>query len=390
MRLTDDDRRARLAQRHLLGRAKRADATVATIADALVALHSSDPVTVYLSVSARAPTATVESVAAELYDAPTVVRHHAMRRTLWVMTPAVAAAAHAACTRKIAVAERPRSCKLIGRDAAWFDDAVARVVEAVARREGPVSTRELGGLLPDLAERITVATGKSYEGTISVHARILLQAAFEGRIVRTRPAGSWTASQYAWTLPDRWIRVDWDAHDVDGGHAALVARWLAAFGPGTLADIVWWSGSTKTAIRRALATVDAGEVELDDGSTGYVAAGDTSSSGDGEDDPGAWVALLPGLDPTPMGWKQRGWYLAPDVAERVVDRNGNIGPTVWVDGRIVGGWVQRSDGEIVHDADVPATHGDLLDAEVDRVRRFAADTRFKVRFPSPNQQRLRR
>ncbi|HEX6390519.1 MAG TPA: M48 family metalloprotease, partial [Solirubrobacteraceae bacterium] len=31
---------------------------------------------------------------------------------------------------------------------------------------------------------------------------------------------------------------------------------------------------------------------------------------------------------------------------RLFDRSGNIGPTVWCDGRIVGGWAQRTDGEI--------------------------------------------
>ena len=54
----------------------------------------------------------------------------------------------------------------------------------------------------------------------------------------------------------------------------------------------------------------------------------------------------PTLDPTTMGWKEREWYLGPH--ERVLfDRNGNAGPTVWWDGRVVGGWSQREDGEIV-------------------------------------------
>ena len=29
------------------------------------------------------------------------------------------------------------------------------------------------------------------------------------------------------------------------------------------------------------------------------------------------------------------------------DSNGNAGPTVWWEGRVVGGWSQRGDGEIV-------------------------------------------
>ena len=61
-----------------------------------------------------------------------------------------------------------------------------------------------------------------------------------------------------------------------------------------------------------------------------------------------WVALLPSLDPTTMGWKERDWYLG-DHGPALFDRNGNAGPTVWVDGRIVGGWAQRATGEVVYE-----------------------------------------
>ena len=52
------------------------------------------------------------------------------------------------------------------------------------------------------------------------------------------------------------------------------------------------------------------------------------------------MALLPALDPTAMGWAQRSWYVGEHHAS-LFDRSGNIGPTVWIDGRIVGGWAQR-------------------------------------------------
>ena len=58
------------------------------------------------------------------------------------------------------------------------------------------------------------------------------------------------------------------------------------------------------------------------------------------------AALLPGLDPTPMGWQARDWFLGPHRAA-LFDRTGNIGPTVWWEGRVVGGWAQRASGEIV-------------------------------------------
>jgi hypothetical protein len=46
-----------------------------------------------------------------------------------------------------------------------------------------------------------------------------------------------------------------------------------------------------------------------------------------------------------MGWKERSWYLG-EHAPLLFDRNGNASPTVWWDGRIIGGWAQAADGEI--------------------------------------------
>ena len=46
-----------------------------------------------------------------------------------------------------------------------------------------------------------------------------------------------------------------------------------------------------------------------------------------------------------MGWKERDWYLG-GYRSALFDTAGNGGPTIWVDGRIVGGWAQRPTGEI--------------------------------------------
>ena len=129
VRISDDERRHRLARRHLLAPGHRSR-SVPAIADALVAIHSSDPVTVFLAVAARGDGVVADDVERALYDDASVIRHHAMRRTLWVTTPAVGELVHAACTRKIAASERRRAAKFVG-DAAWFDDAVERVVELV-------------------------------------------------------------------------------------------------------------------------------------------------------------------------------------------------------------------------------------------------------------------
>jgi hypothetical protein len=94
-------------------------------------------------------------------------------------------------------------------------------------------------------------------------------------------------------------------------------------------------------MREALASVDTAEVDLD-GVSGVVLADDTEPV----PAPDPWVALLPALEPSSMGWKHRDFCLGAH-RELLYDVNGNAGPTVWADGRMVGGWAQRDDGEVV-------------------------------------------
>jgi hypothetical protein len=76
-------------------------------------------------------------------------------------------------------------------------------------------------------------------------------------------------------------------------------------------------------------------------------AGDLNElAGDVPDDADTHVAsLLPSLDPTPMGWKHRDWFLGIDH-RAVFDRAGNIGPTVWWNGEIIGSWAITASGDL--------------------------------------------
>ena len=120
-----------------------------------------------------------------------------------------------------------------------------------------------------------------------------------------------------------------------------------------------------------------------DGEPGYVAEGDTAV----EEPVDPWVALLPGLDPTTMGWKQRAWYLDPACAD-AFDRAGNGGPTIWVDGRIVGAWAQDADGGIRthYFLDVPARVRRRVDAEAGRLRALVGDDPLLGALPEPGPQ----
>ena len=175
--------------------------------------------------------------------------------------------------------------------------------------------------------------------------------------------------------------TNWPELDTAAAQCELARRYLRAFGPATTADVQWWAGWTKGATTKALAAAEAEPVTLEDGSPAWIAAGDADTT----DVAGPWVALLPSLDPTVMGWKQRDWYLPSDMTPQLFDTNGNAGPTIWADGRVVGAWGQRADGTIATELLAPLSkrHQRLLDAEVERLRALLGDTRFNVRFQSP-------
>jgi hypothetical protein len=132
--------------------------------------------------------------------------------------------------------------------------------------------------------------------------------------------------------------------------------------------------------------VGAVEVELAEG-PGYVLPDDVDPVPPAEPS----VALLPGLDPSTMGWKQRGFHLDPAHGPLLFDRNGNGGPTIWVDGRIVGGWVQRADGTVALRVleDIGAERHAEVEQAAHELERLLGEIRFTTRFPAPLQAELR-
>ncbi|MCO5969706.1 winged helix DNA-binding domain-containing protein [Actinoallomurus soli] len=336
-----EERRARLGARHHL--ADPAD-TAVDVARALVALHGTDPASVHLAAAARMRVPDVGAVERALYDDRLLLRMLAMRRTVFTVPAELAPVVQAACSDEVARRERRKTVRYI-EEAGLGDDAWLREVEeatvAALRARGEAFTPDLSADVPRLKERIVLSEGKAYEARPTIANRVLLGLAVEGRIIRGRPRGSWTSSQFSWSPAEAWWPGGLPRVPAEEARAALIRRWLGAYGPGTAADLKWWTGLTLTQVRRALELIAVERVELD-GEDGYVLAEDVEPV----PDPGPWVALLPALDPTVMGWAGRDWYLG-EHGPLLFDRNGNAGPTVWCDGRAVGGWAQRADGEVV-------------------------------------------
>jgi Winged helix DNA-binding domain len=384
------ERRARLGQRHRLAAAARADDPL-DVARGLVALHATDPSSVYLAAWARMRDGDVGAVDHALYDRRVLIRLLGMRRTVFVTPLDVVPVIHAACTQNVAARERRKLISWLAESGvsddaeAWLKEVEEVALRALAAR-GEATAAELAGDDPRLRAQVVLARGKPYEGRASVGSRVLFLLAADGRVVRGRPVGSWTSSQYRWSAFETWCPDGMTEWATEAAEAELARRWLAAFGPGTPEDLRWWAGWTAGQAKRALARLRPVEVDLG-GTTGVVLPGDLEPVAA----PEPWAALLPPLDPTPMGWARREWFLG-EHGPALFDRTGNIGPTVWWDGRIVGGWAHRTDGEIAYRflEDVGADAVAAVEAAAQRLAARLGPVRITARgrAPAPLEQEL--
>ena len=385
-RLGIDERRARLGVRHRLATSARAS-TPLDAARSVVALHSTDPASVFLAVCARTPPASPGAIECALYDERSLIRMLGMRRTMFVVPRELAPVVQASCTRAIATVQRRRYTQLLVEggvgDGTWLSDVEESTARALTAR-GYATGAQLSADEPRLRTQLLVAEGKAYAARQNITTWVLFMLAADGRIIRGRPRGSWTSSQYEWCPAETWLPDGLGELAAEDARAELVRRWLAAFGPGTAADLRWWTGWTAAQVKQALTAIGPAEVDLD-GAIGFVLPDDLEPVGR----PEPWVALLPALDPTAMGWTERSWYLGSH-APALFDRSGNVGPTVWSDGRIVGGWAQRANGEVVFRLleDIGGESAAAVETAAQRMTKWIGTVRVTPRFRTPLEREL--
>ena len=228
------ERRARLARRHRLAPGDRAP-DVVQAADSLVCLHGTDPATVYLSAWARVDGMTVGHMERALYADRSLVKHLAMRRTLFVFSREVLSIAQAGAGERVAGAERRRLIRDVEKaglhadGTRWLAAASAEVLAALAGG-GEATSSELREQIPLLAGSVAYGEGKSWGGDAPVGPRVLTTLSAAGQIVRTSNSGGWTISRPRWASMASWLGEELAPYTEAEGVARLVEAWLRAFG----------------------------------------------------------------------------------------------------------------------------------------------------------------
>lgn len=140
------ERRDRLSRRHRLAPGHRA-ASVGEAADAIVCLHGTDPASVYLSAWARVDGLTLADLDQALYSDRALVKHLAMRRTLFVFRRELLGVVQAAASHRVADQERRRLARdlekaaLADDGAAWVEAASEATVTALGELGEPTTAQ---------------------------------------------------------------------------------------------------------------------------------------------------------------------------------------------------------------------------------------------------------
>lgn len=385
--VTDDERRARLGVRHALAGSARV-VTPEDAARAVVCLHSTEPPSVHLACWARSEQSGIDDVERALYEARSLIRQQGMRETLFVLPRDLVPAVWGSAAARIAASHRRRLIRNLerwgpaagGTGEAWLADA-ERAVLAHLSDGVPRTSAQVRAQVPEVGGMIEQAPGASWGGKMAIAPKVLAQLSMAGAVARGANAGPWYASRPTWTTTGVWWEgVVPERLDAEAGYAELVNRWLWSYGPGTVDDIAWWLGGTKTAVRTALDDLGARPVALEDGTEAWLRDDDV----DPVASPEPWAALLPLLDPTVMGWKGRDFFLGAH-GPVLFDSVGNAGTTAWVDGRVVGVWVQDETGTVRLRLleEVSPTARAALDAEIRRLDNWLGGQRVFTVYPSP-------
>ena len=397
--ITDAERRDRLVVRaHLAGDAAGPEQAAAD----LVVLHATDPATVYLSVLARCRSAGLDDVARSLYADRSLVRLMGMRRTLFVVPAALVPVVHHGAALEIAALTRRRLLGMLtdlptdppvpAEPEPWLTEVEDATVAALSQL-GVATGAQLAAAVPGLRTALLPTTDKGYDVKRNITSQVLTTLGAQGRMVRARPRGSWTSRQHTWEPATTWWPAGIGELTPAAARTALVEAYLGRFGPATETDVAWWTGWSLRQTRAALAAADTTAVQLENG-IGLVVRGDEVGGGPSAGRVGP-VALLPALDPTSMGWKQRDWFLPEGYstlgAQALYDRNGNIGPTIWWGGEVVGGWAVRPDGTVATRllVDRGSAVGAAVRDEAERLQQRLGGAAVVPSFPTPLERTLR-
>ena len=298
-----------------------------------IALHSTDYLTPYFSLWARQDEFKPESMLEDLNITRTALRLRAFRGTVFVMDKDLiqetieAKKYYYAASR---MGEVEKLSKKVGFDLAAFEKRIDRLLEG--RR-----VLSMSEIKKELASELDVAS--------EVFPYWLRYLEFIGMLCRgTQKHIADRSVKYA-LLRELFPQIRTSIAPEEA-FDSLMERYIGLFGPVALEDLCWWFPVTKTMARESLGRMGEKIVSFShDGRECFMEAGDYELYKDYKPPASTKnpaVAFLPYEDHFPKAYFLRDWFLSPEAAKIVMRKGtiyrGQIFPSIWVNGEIVGGW----------------------------------------------------
>ncbi len=237
-----------------------------------------------------------------------------------------------------------------------------------------LTAEQLDELLPDLRAYLTEPRTKGD-----------IETFLEERLGQHEPRAWWALRMYAplhhaptggpWAFENRGAFVaapDLEPPPHEETVRRLMLRYLEGFGPATLRDLAQFTLLRMGVLKDAAAALT-DELVTFDGPDGQTLL-DVPDGPRPDGDTPAPARLLPMWDSILLAYADRSRVIPPDLRPEVIRRNGDVLPTVLVDGYVAGVWRPSDSGievTALHPIDDDTWH--QLDAEAQTLTAFLAD-----------------
>lgn len=293
-----------------------------------IALHSTDYMTPYLSLWARVNQFDPKSLFDDLNDPFNALRMRLFRGTIFVI--------HRRNVNNIFAASKIFLDSILKQNEkflvkAGFDlTSIEQEVIRLLASQKELSTNELKKRLPEHLKGEYLSFALRY-------------FEFAGKLVRTN-------HRY---LTDRVIRYGLTANwlpeiapmEPESALHTLILQYIQKFGPICLDDLSWWLSITKTTARKYIDALQEQLVTLDFNNQIYYMEEEDHQKFDQftiDENRLPAIHFLPYEDHFPKAYFIRNWFLSDEVASLVYKEGvifrGQIFPSIWLNGKIIGGW----------------------------------------------------
>jgi hypothetical protein len=280
----------------------------------------------HLQIRARNPRTTRVEIEAALWKSRALVKTWLMRRTLHYV-PADEFAMYIAALRASRVHALFNVMKRCGITAAESDQLTEWIVAEVA--PGPVSQPAIrAAVRPKVKPHV-----RKWMDKVSSIVQVPIA---EGLICYG--GGEGNAAKFVRT--EAWLSKSKRMQESEA-QAALLRKYLRAYGPATRHDFAHWTGMS---VKESMRVFEQLKEEMMEAAGGWILAEDAKALSARRHEARTGVKLLPSFDPFLLAHSTKHHLVEEQHYKRVFQELAWIAPVILVDGRVVGTWKHKADG----------------------------------------------